>query len=161
MELHWFVTASGLSSSEDWHAVHHHRSHIALLCQAFCEQCTAYDSIYTVVPVCRVPYLMLSRYLQEKRHDAGRGMSLLVEDWVSRAAALQRKGRAGRVQPGQCFSLFTRQRFEDRMKKYQVITYACKADSMADAGGYDWWQPPCCLPWSGLCSTPSYPIVMD
>ena len=47
-------------------------------------------------------------------------MSLLVEDWVSRASALQRKGRAGRVRPGQCYSLFTRHRFEERMKKFQV-----------------------------------------
>lgn len=47
-------------------------------------------------------------------------MSLLVEDWVSRASALQRKGRAGRVQAGQCYSLFTRHRFEDRLKKFQV-----------------------------------------
>ncbi len=33
--------------------------------------------------------------MQERRYDASRGMSLLVEDWVSRASALQRKGRAG------------------------------------------------------------------
>lgn len=47
-------------------------------------------------------------------------MSLLVEDWVSRASALQRRGRAGRVRPGRCFALYTRQRFEDRMRKYQA-----------------------------------------
>ena len=58
--------------------------------------------------------------LQERRHDASRGMGLLIEDWVSRASALQRKGRAGRVQEGMCFSLFTRQRFEHQMRKFQV-----------------------------------------
>jgi ATP-dependent RNA helicase DHX29 len=47
-------------------------------------------------------------------------MSLLVEDWVSRASALQRKGRAGRVRPGRCFGLYTRHRFEHRMRKYQA-----------------------------------------
>ena len=47
-------------------------------------------------------------------------MGLLVEDWVSRASALQRKGRAGRVQEGICFSLFTKQRFEHQMRKFQV-----------------------------------------
>ena len=59
-------------------------------------------------------------WLQERRHDASRGMGLLVEDWVSRASALQRKGRAGRVQEGICFSLFTKQRFEHQMRKFQV-----------------------------------------
>lgn len=47
-------------------------------------------------------------------------MSLLVEDWVSAANALQRKGRAGRVKAGFCFGLYTRVRFEQRMRKFQV-----------------------------------------
>lgn len=49
-------------------------------------------------------------------------MSLLVEDWVSRASALQRRGRAGRVRPGRCFGLYTRNRFEHRMRKYQACS---------------------------------------
>lgn len=47
-------------------------------------------------------------------------MSLLVEDWVSAASAKQRRGRAGRVRPGVCYGLYTRHRFEQRMKRYQV-----------------------------------------
>ena len=39
--------------------------------------------------------LLTACLMQERRYDASRGMSLLVEDWVSRASALQRKGRAG------------------------------------------------------------------
>jgi ATP-dependent RNA helicase DHX57 len=31
--------------------------------------------------------------------------------WVTRANALQRKGRAGRVMPGVCIHLFTRHRY--------------------------------------------------
>lgn len=57
---------------------------------------------------------------QERRYDAGRGMSLLVEDFVSRASALQRKGRAGRVRAGHCFGLYTRYRFAHRLRKFQV-----------------------------------------
>ena len=45
-------------------------------------------------------------------------MSLLVEDWVSQASAMQRRGRAGRVRPGRCYCLYTRQRQERRMKRY-------------------------------------------
>lgn len=44
----------------------------------------------------------------------------MVEDWISRANATQRRGRAGRVKPGICFSLYTRHRFEKLMRPYQV-----------------------------------------
>jgi ATP-dependent RNA helicase DHX57 len=35
-------------------------------------------------------------------------MSRLVEKWVTRAAGRQRRGRAGRTQPGVCYKLYTR-----------------------------------------------------
>jgi ATP-dependent RNA helicase DHX29 len=47
-------------------------------------------------------------------------MSALVEDWASRAALLQRKGRAGRVRPGLCLGLYTRRRFEAQLRAYEV-----------------------------------------
>ena len=49
--------------------------------------------------------VMMSRY------DAGRAIARLEETWVSVAAAQQRRGRAGRVQPGMCFRLFSRATF--------------------------------------------------
>ena len=58
--------------------------------------------------------------LKERRYDAARGMSLLVTDWVSAASARQRAGRAGRVRPGLCYCLYTRRRFEQKMKPYQA-----------------------------------------
>lgn len=58
--------------------------------------------------------------LKERRYDAARGMSLLVEDWVSAASAKQRRGRAGRVRPGVCYGLYSRARFEHRMRRYQA-----------------------------------------
>jgi ATP-dependent RNA helicase DHX29 len=67
-----------------------------------------------------VVYVIDSGKLKERRHDAARGMSLLVEDWVSQASAKQRKGRAGRVRTGTCYALYTRDRFENKMKKYQL-----------------------------------------
>jgi hypothetical protein len=39
-------------------------------------------------------------------------MESLQTVWVSRANALQRKGRAGRVMPGVCIHLFTRHRYD-------------------------------------------------
>ncbi|KAF2602121.1 hypothetical protein F2Q70_00025931 [Brassica cretica] len=44
----------------------------------------------------------------------------MVDDWISKANARQRAGRAGRVKPGLCFSLYTRHRFEKLMRPYQV-----------------------------------------
>lgn len=42
------------------------------------------------------------------RFDPGSGMSRLVTERVSKAAAEQRRGRAGRVEPGVCYRLWTR-----------------------------------------------------
>jgi len=39
-------------------------------------------------------------------YDASRGLSRLIETWVSQAAAQQRRGRAGRVAPGTCYRLW-------------------------------------------------------
>lgn len=44
----------------------------------------------------------------------------MVEDWISQANARQRRGRAGRVKPGNCFCLYTRHRFELLMRPFQV-----------------------------------------
>jgi hypothetical protein len=41
-------------------------------------------------------------------YDAVNNLACLLPAWVSRAAARQRRGRAGRVQNGVCFHLFTR-----------------------------------------------------
>lgn len=38
--------------------------------------------------------------------DANSGMTRLVTGWVSRASAEQRKGRAGRIEPGVCYRLW-------------------------------------------------------
>jgi ATP-dependent RNA helicase DHX29 len=57
---------------------------------------------------------------KERRYDPHRHMSLLVEDWISRAAAMQRRGRAGRVRPGVCYCLYTEHRFESVLRRYQI-----------------------------------------
>ena len=41
-------------------------------------------------------------------------------DVCPQAAARQRKGRAGRVRAGKCYSLFTRATHDARMPQYQV-----------------------------------------
>ncbi|XP_055695529.1 putative ATP-dependent RNA helicase DHX57 [Lutzomyia longipalpis] len=50
-------------------------------------------------------------HMKEKRFDSNRNMESLELVWVSRANALQRKGRAGRVMSGVAIHLFTRHRY--------------------------------------------------
>ncbi|XP_012510719.1 PREDICTED: ATP-dependent RNA helicase DHX29 [Propithecus coquereli] len=54
------------------------------------------------------------RTKENKYHESSQ-MSSLVETFVSKASALQRQGRAGRVRDGFCFRMYTRERFEGFM----------------------------------------------
>nr|XP_018900837.1 PREDICTED: putative ATP-dependent RNA helicase DHX57 [Bemisia tabaci]XP_018900838.1 PREDICTED: putative ATP-dependent RNA helicase DHX57 [Bemisia tabaci] len=56
-------------------------------------------------------YVIDSGRMKEKRFDPDKNMESLELIWVSRANALQRKGRAGRVRSGTAFHLFTEHRF--------------------------------------------------
>ncbi|RMZ88684.1 hypothetical protein DV736_g4077, partial [Chaetothyriales sp. CBS 134916] len=46
--------------------------------------------------------------VKQTTYDVGSSMVRLQEGWASRAACKQRRGRAGRVQAGACYKLFTR-----------------------------------------------------
>uniref|UniRef100_A0A8C5M5E8 ATP-dependent RNA helicase DHX29 n=1 Tax=Leptobrachium leishanense TaxID=445787 RepID=A0A8C5M5E8_9ANUR len=52
---------------------------------------------------------------KENRYHESSQMSSLVETFISKASALQRQGRAGRVRAGFCFRLYTNERFESFM----------------------------------------------
>jgi HrpA-like RNA helicase len=57
--------------------------------------------------------------VKETAYDPESGLSLLKEQWVTRAAARQRRGRAGRTQPGVCYKLYTRKQ-EEKMGRFPI-----------------------------------------
>lgn len=52
--------------------------------------------------------------MKETRFNSNQNMESLEMCWVSRANAMQRKGRAGRVMPGVCIHLYTSHRCDIR-----------------------------------------------
>lgn len=55
-----------------------------------------------------VVYVVDSARVKENRQDETNQMMTLVECWVSRASAKQRRGRAGRVRPGISYHMYSR-----------------------------------------------------
>ena len=62
-------------------------------------------------------FLIFVISLLQKMFNALNGISTLKSIWISQASANQRKGRAGRTQPGVCYHLFSRAHY-NAMQKY-------------------------------------------
>ena len=62
----------------------------------------------TSVTIDDVRYVIDTGRAKEMGYDSARGLSVLADAWISRAASKQRRGRAGRTAPGACFALFSR-----------------------------------------------------
>ncbi|PIL31325.1 hypothetical protein GSI_06023 [Ganoderma sinense ZZ0214-1] len=73
----------------------------------------------TSVTIDDVIYVIDGGKVKETHYDAEAGLTKLTEQWVTRAAAKQRRGRAGRTQPGTCYKLYTRAQ-ENRMAPFPV-----------------------------------------
>lgn len=74
----------------------------------------------TSITIDDVVYVIDSGKMKEKRFDPSKGMESLEDAFVSKANALQRKGRAGRVASGVCFHLFTSHHYNHHLLKQQL-----------------------------------------
>uniref|UniRef100_A0A8C3T325 ATP-dependent RNA helicase DHX29 n=1 Tax=Chelydra serpentina TaxID=8475 RepID=A0A8C3T325_CHESE len=70
----------------------------------------------TGITIPDVVFVIDSGRTKENRYHESSQMSSLEETFVSKASALQRQGRAGRVRDGFCFRMYTRDRFESFME---------------------------------------------
>ncbi|KIJ66186.1 hypothetical protein HYDPIDRAFT_174355 [Hydnomerulius pinastri MD-312] len=73
----------------------------------------------TSITIDDVIYVIDGGKVKETNYNPETGLSVLAEQWVTRAAARQRRGRAGRTQPGTCYKLYTRKQ-EEKMKRFPV-----------------------------------------
>lgn len=59
---------------------------------------------------------MLRKCIETNRLNVKLGVGVLDSHWVSQANVNQRRGRAGRVQPGECYHMYTREVYGSLMK---------------------------------------------
>ncbi|KAI0407444.1 P-loop containing nucleoside triphosphate hydrolase protein [Xylaria palmicola] len=95
------------------------------------------DDIVAVIDAGRV---------KETSFDPQNNMRRLEETWASQAACKQRRGRAGRVQAGQCYKLYTRALETDRMPErpepeirrvpLEQLCLSVRAMGARDVGGF-------------------------
>lgn len=69
--------------------------------------------LQTSITINDIVYIIDSGRMKEVQHNPELQLSSLVESWVSKAAGRQRRGRAGRTQPGICYKMYTRKQEED------------------------------------------------
>lgn len=92
-----------------------------------------------------------SGYHRQASFSFWSGVPLLATKAVSRASAIQRAGRAGRVGPGFCYRLYTQADFEGRMEyeppeirraDLAQTLLELKAFGVDDVGAFPWFQAP-------------------
>ncbi|KAH3761839.1 hypothetical protein Pelo_6325 [Pelomyxa schiedti] len=67
----------------------------------------------TSITINGIVYVVDPGFVKQKWYSAGSGMDILRVTLISKTAAQQRLGRAGRTKPGKCFRLYSKELFED------------------------------------------------
>ncbi|KAF9157020.1 DEAH-box ATP-dependent RNA helicase prp22 [Actinomortierella ambigua] len=74
----------------------------------------------TSVTIPNIRFVVDSGFVKQKMYDAVTGMDALLVVPISKAAATQRAGRAGRTQHGVCFRMYSRESFDTEMESETV-----------------------------------------
>ncbi|KAI1317645.1 DEAH-box ATP-dependent RNA helicase prp22 [Mortierella claussenii] len=74
----------------------------------------------TSVTIPNIRFVVDSGFVKQKMYDPTTGMDGLLVVPISKAAATQRAGRAGRTQAGLCFRLYSKESFETEMEEETV-----------------------------------------
>lgn len=78
------------------------------------------DIAETSITIEDVVFVVDTGRVKENRRDEVNETPTLVECWVSRASAKQRRGRAGRVRPGTAYHLYSSHTHDTEMLEYQL-----------------------------------------
>ncbi|XP_017491939.1 PREDICTED: ATP-dependent RNA helicase DHX36 [Rhagoletis zephyria] len=83
----------------------------------------------TSVTIDDVVYVINSGRMKTNNYNVEANLQMLEETWVTKANTQQRKGRAGRVQPGICYNLFSRARERTMIDQIVPEILRCKLES--------------------------------
>ncbi|CAG8627079.1 1193_t:CDS:2, partial [Racocetra fulgida] len=67
-----------------------------------------------------ITYVVDCGKVKERRYNANTGVQSFVIDWISKASADQRAGRAGRTGPGHCYRLYSSAVFNDQFQQFTI-----------------------------------------
>eukprot|EP00659_Diplonema_papillatum_P006179 gene6179-9459_t len=105
----------------------------------------------TSLTIPNIRYVVDCGLVKEKRYNPRTGMESLVEVEVSQAQAKQRSGRAGRVQSGECYRMYTEQTFltlptatepEIRRVNLTAVVLQLKCLGVENPLSFDFIDPP-------------------
>ncbi|KAG0309227.1 DEAH-box ATP-dependent RNA helicase prp22 [Dissophora globulifera] len=106
----------------------------------------------TSVTIPNIGFVVDSGFVKQKMYDPTTGMDGLLIVPISRAAAVQRAGRAGRTRAGVCFRLYSRESLETEMESETVpeikrtgltgTVLSLKRLGIVDVAGFDFLDQP-------------------
>ncbi|KAI9309287.1 P-loop containing nucleoside triphosphate hydrolase protein [Cunninghamella echinulata] len=105
----------------------------------------------TSVTIDGIRFIIDSGKVKELNHDSTNNMRKLSEFWISKASAEQRKGRAGRTGPGECFRLYSENEYlhlndysvpEIQRGALEPVILNIKALNLGDPRNFDFLERP-------------------
>ena len=78
------------------------------------------NQVESSITVDGIVFVIDNGYSYETVFDFSRDMDQLLKERISKASAMQRRGRAGRTRPGECYKLYTKKE-EEKMPKDPIL----------------------------------------